>query len=397
MYTENSSIYHKKGDNIMNTIKKIIVLSASSLMILSGCNDQIDNNQVADSQDDIVMLEDMLGENDVTKVLSESKLEELAPEEPSSFGESRLVDPNNIKEDDFFVDVKWVRDKIEHDSNTVILEAGYGDDSYRKGHIADAVFMDTMEIETDESNWNILPVDESEQAFLDKGVTKDTSLVVYGEDVNAAARIAFVAYWLGVEDVKILDGGKQAWEEAGNQLDTNLVEGEKAEKFGVETPARPEVLIGDSEDLLEAKENNPELIVASIRSWEEYTGKTSGYDYIDNAGEIKDAVLALASTTAYDVNYFTNEDGTMRSPEKVFNYWEKWGLDKDKPIAFYCGTGWRNTTVFFVAKQSGFDNVYVQDGGWHDWNINHKEHPDKFPIQKGVPVDLVDNLNLENI
>lgn len=309
--------------------------------------------------------------------------------------ETHLVKSNKIKDTDFFVDAKWVNQHRD-DDNTVIIEASYGEGKdFKKGHLPGSVHMDTMEIETEENNWNILPAETSRDAFLTKGVNADSTVIVYGNDINAVGRIAYVAYWLGVKNVKILDGGYDAWTAADYKTEKGNVTPKAASDFGAEVPGRDDTYIETSADLVKAKEANPELIVASTRSWKEFTGKTSGYSYIENAGEPEGAVWAKASKSSSDVAYLTNKDGTMKDPKKLFAAWEKWGITKDSDVAFYCGTGWRNTVVFFLAKQSGFENAKMWDGGWYDWDLAHQSDPSTYPVQVGDPRDA-DKLVIEN-
>lgn len=301
---------------------------------------------------------------------------------------SHLVKNGDVSATDFFVDAKWVKQQVKKDPKTVVIEASYGEGKeYKKAHLPKAVHMDTMAIETEKNNWNILPAKTSEKAFLKAGVTKSTPVIIYSSDVNAASRVAFVAYWLGVDQVKILDGGSNAWEKAGYQLDKGAVKAKAAADFGGEVPGRPEALISTSADLVKAKEQNPALVLASTRSWKEFTGKTSGYDYIKNAGEPEGAVYAKSSKTSADVAYLVNKDMTVKDPTKIFAEWKNWGITPDKEVAFYCGTGWRAATAFFITKQAGWQNVKLFDGGWYDWDKAHQKEPSKYPVQVGDPRD----------
>lgn len=212
---------------------------------------------------------------------------------------------------------------MKDDDKTVVIEASYGEGKdYKKAHISGALHIDTMEIETEENNWNILDAEICKEVFLKRGVTKTTPVVVYSSDINAAARVAFVAYWLGVDNVKILDGGLKAWEKADYKVEKGNEEATAAKDFGAEVPGRPESLISTSADVLAAKEKNPDLVLASIRSWKEFTGKTSGYDYIENAGEPEGAVYAKSSKTSADVAQLMNNNGTVKEPTKIFVAWE---------------------------------------------------------------------------
>lgn len=300
----------------------------------------------------------------------------------------RLVDRKDIQQDDFFVDAKWVKRQQKANDKTIVIEASYGTGKdYKKVHIPNALHIDTMEIETEANNWNILAAETCKKAFLKRGVTKTTPVVVYSSDINAAARVAFVAYWLGVDNVKILDGGLNAWEKADYAVEKGTEKAQAGKDFGGKVPGRPESLISTSADLVAAKEKNPDLVLASVRSWKEFTGKTSGYDYIENAGEPEGAVYAKASKTSADVAQLMNQDGTVKDPTQIFAAWKKWGITPDKEIAFYCGTGWRAATAFFITKQEGWKDVKLFDGGWYDWDKAHQKDPSKYPVQLGDPRD----------
>lgn len=324
-------------------------------------------------------------EKDGDKDMAEADTPTEAPAPASEMPETQFVDPEEDQTDNFFVTANWVKDEMEKDEDLKIVEGSYGDENYKKGHIPGAALVDTNDVETLESDWNLLEPEELVKPFLKAGITKDSRVVFYGDDMNAACRVAFAAYYLGAKDVKILDGTKEVWKKAGYDLSTDEPDITAAEDFGGDFPERTDEYIKTSDDLLDVKAEKPDLKIASVRSWDEFAGKTSGYDYIDNAGEIKDAVWAMASETASDVNYIANTDGSIREPEAVFKEWKKWGIDKDTPVTFYCGTGWRNTTVFFLAKQAGFKDVSVQDGGWYEWDMKHQKDPAKYPVQEGIP------------
>ncbi|WP_159722558.1 sulfurtransferase [Enterococcus sp. CSURQ0835] len=309
---------------------------------------------------------------------------------------SHLVKSGEVTATDFFINAKQAKAQLKEKPQTVVIEASYGEGkNYHKAHLPNAVHLDTMAIETEKNNWNILPAKTSAKAFLKKGVTKNTPVLIYSDDVNAASRVAFVAYWLGVDQVKILDGGLKAWEKADYQTEKGDVKAKVATDFGATVPGRPEALISTSADLLKAKEQNPDLVLASTRSWKEFTGKTSGYDYIKNAGEPAGAVYAKSSKTSADVAYLVNKDMTVKDPTNIFADWQKWGITPDKEVAFYCGTGWRAATAFFITKQAGWQNVKLFDGGWYDWDKAHQKDPSKYPVQVGDPRDK-DNVKILN-
>lgn len=127
------------------------------------------------------------------------------------------------------------------------------------------------------------------------------------------------------------------------------------------------------------------MVLVSTRSKKEYMGNISGYNYIKNTGEVKGAVYGKISKTSGDVAYLTNDDKTMKNSTEELKYWKDHGITPDKEVVFYCGTGWRATAAFFLAKEEGYNNVKIYDGGWYDWDKSHQKDPKKYPVQKGTP------------
>ena len=122
--------------------------------------------------------------------------------------------------------------------------------------------------------------------------------------------------------------------------------------------------------------------LVSIRSKQEWLGTTSGYSYMDKAGEPEGAVWGKGAKTAFDVADFVNEDGTVKDLNGFKEVWKdcKFKVDDSQHLSFYCGTGWRATVPFLVLYENGFKNISVYDGGWYEWLF----HAD-YPVQVGDP------------
>ena len=60
-------------------------------------------------------------------------------------------------------------------------------------------------------------------------------------------------------------------------------------------------------------------------------------------------------------------------------------LDKSKPIAVYCASGYRASIGASILKQEGFGEVNNVPGSWHAW----KEA--KFPVEKKSAQDILTN------
>lgn len=276
-----------------------------------------------------------------------------------------------------YVSADWVKSVIDgnqsQSSNYVILEASWGEPSadYKKAHIPGALHINTDLIE-EPNYWNVRTPEEIEQVMKDFGISKDTAVIIYGEP-SPAARVALTFLWAGVEEVHILDGNLKAWTDMGYATSNNDEKATPIEDVGVTVPAHPEYIISLPEQIIE-KQKDPNFKLVSIRSWDEFIGKISGYSYIEKVGEPKGAVWGR------DEFDYVNDNGKVISIDEAQKIWNEWGVTKDNEISFYCGTGWRAAIPFLIAYQEGWTNVTLFDGGWYVWQMNPE-----LPIQLGDP------------
>ena len=320
----------------------------------------------------------------------DTKSETKTEEETDTKEETKDVE--SVEQRTVYVTPEWL--KSAQDGNqegyedVVVAEVAYGDnakdcDSYQKGHIPGAIYVGDVEVEdatgSEEGAYNLLSADEIEKNLLSHGITKDTKVVLYGGDISGTARVAYAYIWAGVEDVKIVNGGIDAWKKAGYETEKKTNEGTEAKDFGTVVPAHPEywTSIEDAKDKV-ANDDNFKLV--SIRSEDEWLGKTSGYNYMDKAGEPDGAVWGKGAKTAADVADFTNDDGTVKDLDGFKEVWKDCDFTLDNHLAFYCGTGWRATVPFLVLYENGYDNISVYDGGWYEWLMH-----DDYPVQVGDP------------
>jgi thiosulfate/3-mercaptopyruvate sulfurtransferase len=133
-------------------------------------------------------------------------------------------------------------------------------------------------------------------------------------------------------------------------------------------PASPDILF-DMEQMRRLL-RRADGTLASIRTWHEYIGKTSGYSYIDDRGDIPGVLWGRAGIEG-DVNSmaaFHLADGRMKPAKDIRAMWHGAGIRAGRPTVFYCGTGWRASLAFFYAWLMGWDRIAVYDGGWCEWS-----------------------------
>ncbi len=263
---------------------------------------------------------------------------------------------------------------------------------YYEGHIPGAVYLDTLLLERPE-DWNRRTPGELDQAVRSLGITHDTTVVVYGRMGHptmqmkqpgraagqiGAMRAAWLLRYVGVQDVRVLNGGIASWLRAGRELSTEDTPPVPVADFGRPVPSRSELVVSTPE----AKEllSDPSGDLVSMRSWEEFIGEVSGYHYVGPKGRIPGAVFGNCGADAYHMENYRNHDQTMRSYRQIAARWAAVELTREKRVAFYCGTGWRASEAAFCAYLMGWNRVAVYDDGWYGWSSDVGN-----PIASGVP------------
>ncbi|MCG8696591.1 MAG: hypothetical protein MI922_00945 [Bacteroidales bacterium] len=199
------------------------------------------------------------------------------------------------------VPAQWVKELLDgnvpdefNGNDVVICHAHYRNrDAYLSGHIPFSIDIDTLALESPET-WNRRSPQELSDQLLAHGITSNTTVILYGKYMHpdndddfpgsaaghiGAIRCAFIMMYAGVKDVRVLNGGFQSWKDAGYDVST-VDEKKVAQKdFGSVIPANPGLAV----DVQEAKEmiSNPKKDIVCVRSWPEYIGEVSGYNYIE--------------------------------------------------------------------------------------------------------------------
>ncbi len=140
---------------------------------------------------------------------------------------------------------------------------------------------------------------------------------------------SIILRYAGIDDVRVLDGGYDAWVRAGHAVETVIREPSPVVATGLAIPQRPELII----DLPEAKKvlaDAAGAALVSVRTWEEHIGAISGYNYIGPAGRIAGDVWGNCGSDAYHMQHYRTVDNTMRSYAEIAANWAEAGITPDK-------------------------------------------------------------------
>jgi len=320
----------------------------------------------------------------------------------SEWAADEAVPLDRLPNYDKLVHVDWLRRLLDGESpeaapagRVLLFHVNFGvPEEYADGHIPGALYLDTNRLE-DPADWNRRSPEALETALRAFGISRDTTVIVYGRDTEghanekwpgrragqiAATRAIAILRYAGVNDVRLLDGGYDWWVQAGYPLETVIREPSPIESFGVSIPQRPDFII----DIDEAKEilaDQQNAALVSVRTWKEHIGAVSGYNYIGPAGRIAGDVWGNCGTDAYHMQHYRNVDNTMRAYPEIAANWDEAGITPGKWVAFYCGTGWRASETWFYAYLMNWQRIAVYDGGWFEWS----QDPINNPIEVGEP------------
>jgi len=276
----------------------------------------------------------------------------------------RLVPPVVVRQlldgerPETFEDVKRLR----------FIEASWGEAraAYDHGHVPTSIHWNTDAIEPP-PRWMLGDNEVLRRAAREHDLRADDTVIVSSANPMAAHRLAIVLNYIGVHDVRVLNGGTNAWTLDGYALETTPHAPAAAQEFGRDIPARPE-WIDSLDEVREGLRDASGFVLADVRSRREYDGEASGYSYWSRRGRIPGAVFAWGGPDADSLDFYRNVDDTMRNADEIRRLWLESGIDTGKHVSFMCGSGWRAAEVLHYARVMGLDDTSLYSNGWIEWS-----------------------------
>ncbi len=257
------------------------------------------------------------------------------------------------------------------DSNWIVFDCRHdlslpekGADAYRVGHIPRAFFAPVdLALSGEKTGTNgrhPLPRPENFAAFLEHhGVTSETQIVAY-DDVGGqyAARLWWLARWIGLTRVAVLDGGIPKWIAEGFPLETALPERRTA---GQVTPSPNAAALVNATDVLTRVQSSQGLII-DARTPERYRGEVEPIDRV--AGRIPTARNRFFKTNL-------NSDLTMRPASELRQEFEQLlGTTKPDEVVHQCGSGVTACVNLLAMEHAGLGGSKLYVGSWSEWSAD---------------------------
>ncbi|MBC7080488.1 MAG: sulfurtransferase [Methanothrix sp.] len=221
-------------------------------------------------------------------------------------------------------------------ASDVILDVGSEPDEYISGaiHIPYTVFL--------EENHTLKPLPVIAKILGDAGISRNDSVVIYGECMpcGGGPSTATFVYWImryaGHENVRILDGGIDAWKAAGRPTQNNP---SNQDATVYELSPRPELLA----NYTYVSAGNAQLIDARPHS-----------DYM--AGTIPGSV-----NIPYEEVINGEKIKNRADLRRIFS-----GIDIERPVVVYTFTSVKASVVWFALTSLGYDARLYIYMDWHE-------------------------------
>src|SRR6476661_7607019 len=171
---------------------------------------------------------------------------------------------------DRLVSTEWLATAIEEGAldggNLVVVESDEDVLLYETGHIPGAVKIDWHTDLNDEVTRDYVDGEAFAVLAAAKGISRDTTVVIYGDKSNWWAAYALWVFTLfGHEDVRLLDGGRDKWIAEGRELTTERTAVEPGDYPVVERNDAP--IRAFKDDVLDHLGEGP---LIDVRSPQEY-------------------------------------------------------------------------------------------------------------------------------
>ena len=269
------------------------------------------------------------------------------------------------------VTTDWLAENLGGD--VVVAEVDENPDLYDEGHIPGAIKLHWREDLQDPVERDLVDKDAFERLMVERGISNDTTLVLYGDKNNW---FAAYAYWYlkiyGHRDVRILDGGRQKWIDEGRELTTDVPSPSAATYRAQE---RNENIRARREAVLKSIGRDA---LVDVRSPQEFSGELIAAPGYEQEGAQRGGHIPSAQSIPWA--QAVRDDGTFKSADELRELYAAKGVTPDRAVTAYCRIGERSAHTWFVLRELlGYEDVRNYDGSWTEWG-----NLVDVPIEKSV-------------
>ena len=194
------------------------------------------------------------------------------------------------------------------------------------------------------------------------GIDNDSTVVVYDERYDAA-RLWWLFHLYGKPDVRVLDGGLDAWKDAGYNVERGP--GQSAGKTGnfIATPA----LTGWTADMADVEQGRSD---AGTHVWD--ARGPAEWDGSAPIGSLPAGRIDWAQYIGWKDFRKASEGrpSEFRTAAEIGALLKQAAFEPEHDHIFYCHSGVRAATPLFALYLMGFpvERLHLYDGSWIEWS-----------------------------
>lgn len=250
-------------------------------------------------------------------------------------------------------------DFVIFDCRHELTNPDYGKTEYAESHLPHAHFAsldhDLSTRPTGSNGRHPLPDPDTFAAWLgSKGVSKGKQVIGYDSAAGVyGSRLWWMLRWLGHDAVAVLDGGWQAWLQAGKPTTQEIPK------------ARPAKFVPQVRDLnvdaayVLANLESVNMLVVDARSNDRFHGQNETIDPV--GGHIPGAVNRLFKNNV-------GEDGRFRSSDELQREFQALiGKMPVKNVVHQCGSGVSACHNLLAMELAGMSGSRLYPGSWSEW------------------------------
>ncbi len=240
-----------------------------------------------------------------------------------------------------------------------IVVSGELETEYEKVHITGAVNVSYKAFFKPGDVEGLLVSNEDIAKILgNAGISEKKTIVLYDEgSMKYSGRLYFILKYMGAANVKVLDGGMEAWKAGRKPVTKNPSSVAKTTFNGKPNNA----LLASMADVKAAK-GKADVVLVDSREAGEFKGVEN-----KSPGHIPGAVN-LDHTTLLDAKH------QLKPKAEIEKLLAEKGITKDKNVILYCSTGVRASKEYLVlVSVLGYTKVKVYDNGLNEWKAAGNE------------------------